>query len=589
MDDTTERFVRFEDFEVDLEAGELRRDGHRIAIQDKVYQLLVALLERPGEIVSRDVLRQRLWPDVIVDFDVNLNALARKLREALGDSATEPRFVETVPRRGYRFIGTLERRHSRSDHRLAGLRWIAVLAITAGLGWAVAAGLRPTEEPPPRVMLAVLPFDNFSGQPEREYLSDGMTEELLTALGKLQPERLGVIARVTSMTYKGTSKPIDEIGRELEVDYVVEGSVRGTDDKTRVTAQLIAVSDQTHLWAETYDTDLRDLLDVQEAIARRIANALALELLGEDPRSTGSDVPDAYDHYLRGRYQWNRFTDEGNRLAIAELRRSIELDPEFAAAWSALADAYNLTAFDGDGHPGTWFRQARQAAERAIELDPELASAHHSLAFAVLYGDQDPAAAEPIFSRGRDLNPNYAMGFHWWAGALAALGRHDEAIGAARRALELDPLSLSVRSDLGWYYLFADRWQDAIRECRATLAASPDYRWAKVCLIEGLLRAGREADAVRLATEVFGEGAAAAESFEEILRLYLEDELAKEESEADPLFRGLLYGRLGQPDEALDWLEQARENGVPWLVFLPVDPRFDALHDEPRFRALAGG
>ncbi len=614
--------ARFADYEIDLEAGELRRRGVRVPLQEKPLQLLAVLVERPGAIVSREELRQRLWPDVHVDFDGSLNAAVKKLREALGDSAHQPRFVETVPRRGYRFVGHRAAaaaapappisRHSRPAPAVliaAGLASLVALAVAAG--W-LRPSQEPASEPAKKALLVVLPFENLSGDPSQDYVSDGMTEEMITVLSQLQPEELGVIARITSMTYRGTDRAIDEIGRELGVDYVLEGSIRGSAEKARITAQLIEVPGQTHLWAETYDTDLGvagtgaaggkgDLLTVQGDIARRIAGSLALHLL-DDPvaaASKATTVPEAYDLYLRGRHQWNRFTGDGLRVAILDFERAIELDPGFAHAHAGLADAYNLYAFEGDGSPTDWFRRARRAAEKALELAPQLAAAHNSLAFAVLYGDYDAVTADPIFRRALDLHPNYAMGHHWHAGALAALGRHDEAVGAALRARELDPLSLSVRSDLGWYYLFADRWAEAAAECRATLELSPGYGWAQGCLVEAAIRLDEPRLAVDLAasrlrgSDWFADpdpgfdAMSPAAAMKAIHGIYLERELDRGDDEADPLRRALLYAQLGEVDRALDELEQVYERRDPWLVFLRVDPRLDPLQGDPRFEALA--
>ncbi|MEM7352201.1 MAG: winged helix-turn-helix domain-containing protein [Acidobacteriota bacterium] len=596
--------LTFAPFEADLATGELRRDGERVVLQEKPFQLLAALLETPGELVPRETLRHRLWPDTFVDFDANLNASVKKLREALADSASQPRYVETVPKRGYRFIAPVTPGGEAATD--AGRRWprgpvtvIAATIVLLALGTVGAGWLRTPSAPAERVMLAVLPFANLSDDAAREYVADGMTEELLTALGRLQPDRLGVIARITAMTYKGSDKPVAEIGRELEVDYVLEGSVRGGADRERFTAQLIAVSDQTHLWAETYDTDAGERLDVQADIARRIARALALELLpNDDATTTTTAIPAAHDHFLRGRHQWHRFTADGYANAIAELERATEIDPAYAAAWAALADAHNLQAFEIDS-PVAGFDRARQAAERALALEPDLAEAHNALAFAVLYGQYDAATADPIFRRARELHPNYAMSFHWHAGALAALGRHDEAIAAVRHAVALDPLSLSALSDLGWYYLFADRWQDAVRECRTTLELSPGYSWALRCLVEGLARSGHEAEAVRLSLDHLRQkgrlpmensphaGLSETSELADLRRYQLDLELQKDEAEADALWRAMLYSDLGQPDDAAPWLERAFERHNPWLVFLRVDPRLDGLHRHPRFEALA--
>jgi TolB-like protein/DNA-binding winged helix-turn-helix (wHTH) protein len=615
---------RFADYEVDLDAGELRRDGVRVPLQEKPLQLLAVLLDRAGEVVARDELRRHLWPDVHVDFDGSLNAAVKKLRGALGDSARQPRFVATVPKRGYRFVGPAAEDAEADASEAAApqtmpppsRRWLlpAAVALASAVAVAVAAGwLRPAEPPArPRgkAALVVLPFENLSGDPARDYVSDGMTEEMIAVLSRLRPQELAVIARITSMTYRGTDKPVAEIGRELGVDYVLDGSVRGDAEQARITVQLIEVEGQTHLWAESYDTGLGaagtgGLLAVQGEIARRIAGSLALHLL-DDPVAASRQatvVKEAYDRYLRGRYQWNRFTAEGHRIAIRDFQRAIELDPGYAEAYAGLADAYNLYAFEGDGSPVEWFRRAREAAEKALNLDPELATAHNSLAFAVLYGDYDAVTADPIFRRALDLHPNYAMGYHWHAGALAALGRHDEAVRAVRRAVELDPLSLSVRSDLGWYYLFADRWAEAAEACQATLEMSPGYGWALGCLIEASERLGEHRAAVDLAvdrlraaglypgsdpdSEAPGfDAMPPGEAMDAILAIHLDHELARADGGRDPFLRAVLHGRQGDLDRALDGLEEAYERHDPWLVFSRVDPRLDPLHGHPRFEAL---
>ncbi|MEM7582060.1 MAG: winged helix-turn-helix domain-containing protein [Acidobacteriota bacterium] len=609
---------RFGAFEADPESGELRENGRRVALQEKPFQLLLALVEQSGRVVTRDALRQRLWPDVVVDFDGNLNAAARKLREALGDSASEPRFVETVPRRGYRFIARLAAppeppRTASPRFSAAGLKVAALAGImaTVGLVGFLVGWLRPAPQPPApqphalqphalqphaeRVMLAVMPFDNLSGDASQDYISDGFTEELLTALGRLQPERLGVIARITAMTYKGTTQRIDEIGRELGVDYVLEGSVRGSAERSRITAQLIAVDDQTHLWAETYDSDGDDLLATHAEVARRISHALAGALLADDPLAaarTATTVPAAYDHYLRGRHQWHRFSAEGNRYAVDELSQAVALDPAYAEAHAALADAYNLQAFDKGVSPVASFARARAAAERALELDPDLAAGHNALAFATLYGDYDAVTADPLFRRARELDPNHAMAYHWHAGALAALGRYDEAVAAVRRAHELDPLASSVQSDLGWYLLFAGRAEEAISECRATLELHPGHGWATACLVEGLILAGDTAAAVRHAVRhQRDQGTPFAEpvpsDLPSLLRALHAREMARDEADGDAVYRAILEARLGRFGAAVDQLELAYDRREAWLVFLYADPRLAALRGHPDFEALA--
>ncbi|MCB1036468.1 MAG: winged helix-turn-helix domain-containing protein [Acidobacteria bacterium] len=630
------RRLRFGVFEVDLETGELRKRGVRLRLHDQPFQVLSALLQTPGEMVSREELRRRLWPDTAFgDFDGNLNSAVRKLRHALGDSAENPRFVETLPRRGYRFIAPVDPisdpssgaslplpENSRAGRRLSKAGWTAVLfaamgAVLLGLfaaGRPLAEVLRGRDDRGDvpqqgagsgpglgRKMLAVLPFDNLDGDPDRDFFCDGLTEEMIAQLGRLDPERLGVVARTSSSLYKGSEKGVREIGRELGVDVLLEGSVRTDGSAARITAQLIQVSDQSHLWSETYDTELTDLLEVQGEVAVEVARVLALELLPDRPLAlarAGTRVTEAYEAFLRGRHEWNRFTDEGHRLAVGHFRQATELDPAFAAAWAGLANAYNLQSFSREVRPAEVFPRAREAAETALRLEGRLAEAHAALAFVRLYFDYDPASAEEEFQRAVELRPSYAMAFHWRAGALSALKRHDQAIEAMQRALELDPLSLSVQSDAGWYYLFAGRRDEAAAECRRTLE-SAEYGWARSCLVEVEAEAGRFDRALELLGPSLGQELQNDPRWQEVLavedpkaaflaarRLQLADRLRRDPEHRQPVSLAILQAAVGDLDAAFDSLERAFELRDAWLVFLDVDPRFAPLREDPRIGEL---
>jgi TolB-like protein len=476
---------------------------------------------------------------------------------------------------------------------------LALLAVTVVIVTSVLRRPGETGTPPPaetRLMLAVMPFADLDNRPDRQFFGDGLTEEMITQLGRLQPERLGVIARMSSMQYRGTQKPLDVIGSELGVDYILEGSVRSFGERVRITAQLIQVSDQTHLWAESYDAELGDLLQVQDDVALRVAQALALELLPDQPLAqarAGTRVTAAYEAYLRGRYEWNTFSGDRYPHAIEQFKRAIELDPSYAAAWAGLADTYNLQSFTANVRPLEAYPLAREAAFEALKHDSNSAMAHNSLAFVLLYHDYDLRAADREFRRAIDLAPNYAMAYHWWAGALAALELHDDAIEAIRHAVELDPVELSVLSDMGWYYLFADRWDEGVAECRRILEMQ-DYGWARACIFEGLIGAGRLADALQLTP--YSDPAVAAEfegqDAESVLRTLreraLEDKLGDELlRERYPLEIALAYAALGDGDGAFEWLDRAYELRDPWLVFLKVDPRFDRISGDPRYDELA--
>lgn len=396
-----------------------------------------------------------------------------------------------------------------------------------GQRWGAGAEPSPRSDGGP-LRLAVLPFDNLTGDAGRDYFSDGLTEELITHLGRLQPERLAVIARISSMAYRGSGKSVPEIGRELDADYLLRGSVRAGDEHWRVTARLVDVAGRSQLWAESYDVAPGDVLELQSDLALRVAHALALELLPGETTAlarAGTASTAAYEAYLRGRHAWNRFTAEGYREAVERYGTALELDPGYAAAWAGLADAHNLLAVTADVLPMEAFPAARRAAERALELDP---------------------------------------------------------------------VSLSVHSDLGWYLLFADRWEEGLEECRSILEVE-DYGWARACLVQAHLGAGRPAAALEAYRDVLAAagrlqdapevtGLAPPRALGVLRRWQLERALDNELMRRRyPL--ELVYGHaaVGEPDGAFEWLQRAWELRDPWLVFLTVDPRFDPLHGDPRF------
>lgn len=614
---THPKTYRFATFEARLPSNELFRQGRRVALADKPFVLLIALLETPGELVTRESLQERLWSaETFVDFDNNLNATVRKLREALDDSASSPRFIETLPRRGYRFIGPVEvhepiRRPetaSPKGHRSFRLGLIAGLALAFAavmfLGYTLASRSLPTSPANKgKVRLAVLPFADLSaGDNKADHLPHGLMDELITQLGRLQPEQLAVVARVSAMTYLDTSKTVRQIGDELKVEYVLEGTVRSERNRLRVTARLIQVADQSQLWSEVYERDRGELLAVQEDLARRVAKSLAVELLGSDARANARAATantEAFEEYLRGRYQWSRFSAEGYRRAASHFERAIEVDPAFAPAWAGLADAFNLLAFSKKDSETT-FDRAREAALRALTIDPQLADAHNSLGFIRLYADFDPLQSLESFRQASVLAPNDAMVYHWQAGALSALERHDEAIAVLYKSLELDPVSASVRSDLGWYLLFADRYEEGLFECEQTLALDPQYGWAKGCRQLALERLGRYDEALQVLGEQlisFGlapsslEGLASMESSAALREARV---LAVKEARGWPASRqpstssfAFLEAQAGNIEQAIEQLEAAWAARDPWLVFLRVDPRLDTLHGHPRFEALA--
>src|SRR5580692_7110033 len=405
-------------FQLDLKAGELHKAGVKVKLQDQPFRVLALLVDRAGQVVTREELRQRVWPsNAYVDFDQGLNNAIKKVREALGDSADSPRFLETVARHGYRFVATV----STAPARLAeprpqfGLRTVrksilissavAVLAAVSFWAWhesAMRAG--PTSE---KVMLAVLPFDNLSRDPDQEFFSDGLTEEMIAQLGKLNPERLTVITRGSVAKYKRTSLSVAQIGTDLHADYVVQGSVRRGPDRVRITVHLVRVPEQTDRWAESYDRELKDVLTLQDSVAGTIAKHIHISLTpGQQSRlATRRDVdPDAHEAYLKGRFYWNKRTAEGMQRARVYFQQAINKDPNFGAAYSGLADCNSGLTWHGFTSPAETLPLANEAARKAIEIDPQSAEAHASLAL-VLHHEWEWSGAEAEFKRALQTNP----------------------------------------------------------------------------------------------------------------------------------------------------------------------------------------
>ena len=489
--------IRFGDFEVDPRAGELRKHGRLIKLQKQPIQLLLLLLEHPGEVVSREEARNSLWKeDTFVDFDHGLGAALNRLRAALGDSASDPRFIETLPRHGYRFILPVEGAVSSEDtaasdgsrERVRGrarsaLRYAAAgtlaAAVLIGVAYLAQRQLSPIPIPAQgKVMLAVLPLDNLDGDPERDYFSDGLTEEIITHLGQVNPRRLGVIARSSVMGYKESGKTIEQIGRELGVSYVLEGSVRREGQRVRITAQLIEVGDQTHLWAQTYDRDLDEIMTLQSDVSRRISQALAVEVLPatEGTPSRAAVVhPAAHEAYLKGIYFRNTMTEEGYRKGIEYFKEAVELHNTYAAAYAGMAGCHCLLS----GHglevlpPKEAMPVAKLAALKALELDDRLAEAHAVMGMVHMKFDWDFEAAEKDFRRAIELNSSYAQAYLWYSLFLQAMGRQEDAVSRARTARELSPLSLETNVNLGLQLLEVGRYDEAVEQIGQAIELNP--------------------------------------------------------------------------------------------------------------------
>jgi TolB-like protein/DNA-binding winged helix-turn-helix (wHTH) protein/Tfp pilus assembly protein PilF len=629
---------RFGPFELRPQARELYKHGIKIRLRPQPFKVLHLLLDHAGNAVTRQELHQELWPsDTFVDFQHGLNTTVKELRGALGDSATDPRYIETLPRLGYRIMVHVEVetvpisvpvatpaqpihlenpaseniRYESSAQAPRSRRWPLLLAIAVVL--LVALGLwfqshrsrlRPLL-PEGRVMLAVLPFSNLTGDERQEYFTDGMTEEMIAQLGRLDPDHLGVIARTSVMHYKNSPEQISQIGRELGVQYVLEGSVRRDADKVRITAQLIQVKDQSHLWSRQYDRELSHLLTLQGEIAQEISGEIQ-PALGRpvkpsgSPRSSTPPAPknyEAYDLYLKGRYYWNKRTAQGFEQAVQSFTEAIAKDPGYARAYAGLADSYALMSAYYIAPPSELIPKARAAALKALELDQDLADAHVSLALIAQNYDWDWQTSEKEFRRAIALDPNYATAHHWYAEHLAFLGRFDEAFPEMQRARELDPLSLIMQADNAVFLYYSRQYDRAIQQFRAVLDLDPNFpRAHMICYV--YVQQGRFAEALadieawrRIepgywadADEVYVYGRQGKP--DEARRAFDNFQRASRGLSIDPFVLAGPYLGLGDTDQVLAALEKSVSAHSPGLTALKVDPIFDPLRKAPRFQSL---
>jgi TolB-like protein/DNA-binding winged helix-turn-helix (wHTH) protein/Flp pilus assembly protein TadD len=601
--------IRFASFEVDLRAGELRREGARIRLQQQPFRVLAMLLEHPGEVVTREELRRAIWPTTeFGSFDEGLDAILYKLRSALADSAEHPRFIETLPRRGYRFIAPVAREGRPVRSRRMPLILTGAAVVTGALLVALTGGLslrRPGLAPPRVRSIAVLPLVNLSGDSSQEYFADGMTDALITGLGRISGLR--VISRTSAMYYKGAHATLPEIARQLGVDAVVEGTVLRAGPRVRITAQLVEASNDRHLWAETYERDLRDVLALQDEVARAIAGEVRTTLSPpNEARAAGVRPlnPEAYDAYLRGRHEWNAWTEHGLKRSIAHFDQAVEKAPAYAPAWAGLSDAYFLLGQFGYLPQEVALSKAKAAALRAIALDSTLSEAHVSLSGVRLHYERSWQATEDALRRAIALDPNNAMAHQWYGYYLSALGRFDAAVAEMQRALELDPLSPNKLNSLGATLYRAGRYDDALRYFWRVPDpdANSELRHRRMATIyerKGMPReaiaewmtamtlAGKQDVGALLEPEFRKSGYAAARR---ALLLADLEEMLRRAKDAYPRPRTIEiaanYALLGKKDKAFEWLDEAVRVGDGALIYLRVDDRFEALRSDPRFATL---
>ncbi len=596
-------------------------------------KLLGVLLEHPGEVVTREELRSRVWPnESFGDFDQALNIAIGKLRSALGDAAENPRFIETLPKRGYRFIADVsvldtDARPKKLESvaedppatepgqtlQGAGLAvapkrrsWLTgrvILALAFVLSLSIlSVWLFRSRGPAPAGIrsLAVLPLENLSGDASQNYFADGMTDELITDLAQISALR--VISRTSVMVYKGARKPLPQIARELNVDAVVEGTVLRSGDQVRITAQLIEASTDKHLWSQSYEGELRDTLALQNRVASAIADQIRINLTPREQAALKNVKvvnPQAYESYLKGRYFWNKRTADGLKVALAYFKQAIEEDPKYAKAYSGLADTYALL---GDWQyavmpPKEAFPKAKAAAIKALELDNTLGEAHNSLAFVLDGFDWDLDAGGKEFQRAIELNPGYATAHHWYAWHLSLLGRFDEAITEMRKAENLDPLSLIINADLAELLDLGHSYDESIGQSRKTIEMDPNFALAHNQLAQAYLQKHMYAEAIAELEKAVQLSGDSPTCIANLARAYVASGKRSEaltllgdlKKRSNPGYSNaaeiaMIYASLGDTDQAMTWLEKGyQERFNPGVL---LRPGFDPLRSDPRFQNL---
>jgi len=610
------RVVQFGIFEIDLRSGELRKAGTRVKLHDQPFQVLAMLLDRPGELVTREEIRQKLWPvDTFVDFDHGLNSAVNRLRDAIGDSADTPRFIETLPRRGYRFIGTVnggvrretvptapaEPRSPPDRPRRYG--WIAVgaaaalVAALAGLNFRILhARLFPwTLHTVPIRSLAVLPLQNLSGDESQEYLADGMTDALTTNLANISSLR--VISVTSAMHYKGSHQALPEIARELNVDAVVEGSVVRFGNRVRIDAQLIQAVPERHLWANAYERDLGNVLMLQSELAWAIAGQVQAKVSPRERTllaSTRPVNPQAYEAYLKGQYFLNKWSTDGFEKAKDYFQQAINVDPIYAPGYAGMGKYYSLVAFRRMAPPRPAYLKAEDLSRKALELDGTVTDPYILLGMIKLLFRCDPSGAEKDLNRIRELYPANVGALDAHSYYLVEIGRMDEAIVEKRKVLEHDPLAVITNAEFGLYLWRAGRNDEAIQQFQKTLELDPNYAPSHSRLAMAYASKQQYSQAVAelkkgialdktpermwVLTDIYDKWGKRQEARAVLNELVRMSALRY----TPPQVIAGLYARFGDQGAALEWLGRVSENDMPDLS----GPEFDSLRSNPHFRKL---
>jgi TolB-like protein/DNA-binding winged helix-turn-helix (wHTH) protein/Tfp pilus assembly protein PilF len=623
--------LRFAAFEIDLQAHELLRNGRAVKVAPQALRLLEFLASHPGRLVSREEIRKEIWSDTtFVDFEQGINKSVRQIRDALNDDADKPRFVETLPRRGYRFIANIElpendsagvpvavpplatppspppefpaaHKPILSKHRVAAALGVLALIVAFLLSVRLERG-RVSPAQPAIQSIAVLPFENLSADSSQDYFAAGITEELTTDLANIGAVR--VISHTSAIQFQGGRKSLSQIARELKVDGIVEGAVQRSADRVRITAQLIRVAGDEHIWAATYDRQGNDMFGAEEDVARAIAGAVRLKLTNaqQSRLTTRAANAEALDLYLKGRYAWNERQPASLLRALDFFQRAVAIDPAFARGYAGLADTYALLGIAGiDGMPVSQaMEDARAAATKALELDDNLSDGHAALAYVSATYDWNWEVAEREYQRALELNPNNATAHQWYSTLLCFLGRWDQSIAEAKAAQSLDPLSPIVQEMVAYPYYYSHRYDDAMALSKKVLAAHPDFAISH-------LRLGRE----YAAKGMYAEAAAQFQRFSELIgggstlalasvadvrarsgnrkaaeRLLSQLSAVARKKQVPAYQFAIIYSGLGNADETLKWLDRAYEERNSFLLYIRYEPLFDRVRTDPRFLEL---
>jgi len=562
------RYYEFGQFRLDVSGRMLFRGNVPVPLPPKAVDTLLVLVQNAGAVIDKEEIFKQVWKNAFVE-EGSLTRTISILRKALQHDGNGQKYIATVSKRGYRFVAKVVETPERLSHQ--------------------------------KLMLAVLPFENMSGDVTQEYFSDGLTEEMITQLSRLNPDRLAVIARTSAMRYKGANKSVREIGRELGVSHLLEGSVRREAGRVRISAQLIQVADETHVWADTYDERLGDILKLQSEVAQAVAREIRVKLTPREERRLASArevSPIAYEAYLKGRHLWNKRTEDGMRKSIVHYEEAIRQNPDYAIAYCGIADSYVMLACRGMAPAKETFLKAKASARKAIELDPELGDVHGSLAHVRLH-DWDWKGLEKDFQRAIELNPAQAIVYYWYGEFLMSMGRPEEAIAVTQKAHLTDPLSAVIGASLGMILYLARRYDQAVEVLQQAQDVSPDHFLPYMRLglvriqqgkyeeaIQNLRRAVHLAEQSTETLAALATAHAAGGNIEEARTILDELEKPAGKRYVLPYNIAKIYSASGDPDKAFEWLERAYKEGNPDLIELNSEPLFDSLRSDPRFSDL---